>query len=200
MTDLSRRDHFVLEMYKIFWQNVARTRVSLWAFIPSFAGAIWILFQNQELFEGFPISSSILVIIGINSISIFFSSIAFNLNLWFIRNMELISRLEYEMLDENDIDRLIPKSWVEKERSFFNWEFYCVFAYFFIIAGIVLSLGIIVKNNLGLYEISIIVIALVIGLLIEYFYVVYLKERYAKLLKVSNKPGKQTLKNNGGNQ
>ena len=185
-------------MYNVFWKNISRAETALWGFIAVYYGIIGSLFLYRLNFgsEKAIMSSSLISILLILIVSIFFSMISFNLNLWFLRNMELISRIEKDLLEKNDLDSIIPKSWVLKERKFFNLEFYCLFSFIFIIFGlffsfIIMEIDNVMNNQISILKINEVYFFFLILIILIIFETLYIKfhliSRYKKLLKNSNK-------------
>jgi hypothetical protein len=131
---ISARESFLLEFYNNVWLNVRRAETSLWVLFPFYFTALSGLFIYRIQIGDFMTSFFILVI------SIFFSIISFNLNLWFVRNMRLVSRAEREFLNPNDFNRIIPKRWVTDHVHFFNYEPYCLLSIAYLAIGIVTTI------------------------------------------------------------
>jgi len=132
----SRREDFLLEMYRARWDDIARAEDSMWKFIAFYSA---ILASSTIAFEkGLIIRSgaiTLLLLFGFLAILV-----ALNRNLWFVRNLGLVSNLEKEFLNIADYGVLIPHYFKEKER-FHNWEIYWLqIAVYFIVNLIILIL------------------------------------------------------------
>ena len=116
-----RRSKFLLEMHKAYWNNISRAEDASWKMIAAYTALI----------AGLAFSSPVIGYTGILAIFIPFSfmsvAISLNANLWFLRNIGLISNLEREFLNDTDYDRLIPKRW-QLKYPFINTEPWCLFA------------------------------------------------------------------------
>jgi len=95
-------------MYKAFWSNVTRAEEAAWKMIAAYTA----------LFAGLSIATPTIGIMGFLSVIIVFSfmaiGISLNANLWFVRNIGLISNLEMDFLKHEDYGVLIPLSYQEK--------------------------------------------------------------------------------------
>jgi len=172
-----RRDEFLLEMYKKYWKNIHVAKNSLWALVPVYFGTLGLLLKYQGRIG---INASIIVIIFLSA---FFASISINLHLWFIRNVELISRIENEFLNESDFDSIIPKRWVKEDISFFELkrlEPFLIFSILFAIIGIITFLShlfFIEQMNISIPA------ALIMGYVLYILLTFQSYKRYDKLLK-----------------
>jgi hypothetical protein len=100
------RDHFLIEFYNNVWLNIRRAETSLWTlFSFYFPIVVGLLVYREQV--GITVITFIIVLV-----SFIFSIFSFNLNLWYIRNLRLTSRVEKECLVDNDFDKIIlPKIW-----------------------------------------------------------------------------------------
>lgn len=117
----SNREQFLLQMYSAFWDCISRAEDSAWKVIAAYIA----------LFVGLHFLYQIIGPAGVATIFIIFSftAVVFALraNLWFIRNMGLISNLEKEFLRKEDYEVLIPKSFAENVKMpFLNWEIWII--------------------------------------------------------------------------
>jgi hypothetical protein len=108
MTQDDERKKFLLEFYQACWNNVTRAEESAWKMFAAYTA----------IFAGLAFASETIGIAGFLSLLSIFSFLAIalslNANLWFVRNIGLISNLEKEFLDESDYGVLLPKSYKEK--------------------------------------------------------------------------------------
>ena len=129
------RNELMLKMYSSFWDNVARAEDSAWKMFAAYIG----------VFAALHFFSSLIGVIGVLVVFILFSSMAVSLmiraNLWYARNLGLISNLEKEFLNKEDYGRLIPRYFGKKPR-FLNKEIYNIqgLTYYFINIGVILLL------------------------------------------------------------
>jgi hypothetical protein len=121
------RIKFLLQMHNSYWNNISRAEDACWKMMAAYTALI----------AGLSLSVPVIGYIGFLEIFIPFSfmsiAIFLNANLWFLRNIGLISNLEKEFLRNVDYNYLIPKRW-SKKYSFLNSEPWWVFisAYFFV--------------------------------------------------------------------
>jgi hypothetical protein len=121
-------------MYEVFWSNISRAEDTAWKMMASYTA----------LFAGLSLAITYITVFGFVSIIIVFSflavAICLNANLWFVRNIGIISSIEKEMLLESDLDKIIPKSWVERKLPYFSWgaiEIWWVFVPVFVIVPLI---------------------------------------------------------------
>jgi len=95
-------------MYSAFWECVSRAEDSAWKIVAAYVA----------LFAGLYFFYPVIGLGGVATIFIIFSytAIAFALraNVWFLRNMGLISNLEREFLNKEDYEILIPHFFADK--------------------------------------------------------------------------------------
>jgi hypothetical protein len=105
---VDRRDQFKLAMYEAYWSNVTRAEDAAWKMIAAYTALI----------AGLSLALSTIGTAAFVSVLIIFSfmaiAISLNANLWFVRNVGLISNLEMDFLDESDYGVLIPKGYRRK--------------------------------------------------------------------------------------
>lgn len=104
-------------MYRAFWENISRASDSAWkmlaAYAALFAGLSFVYTEfGATLFLGILIPFSFAA-----------AAIALNANLWFVRNLALVSNLEREFLYDDDFGMLLPLEWKKPPpMKFFNDE------------------------------------------------------------------------------
>ena len=115
MQEEIRRDKFLLEFYKICWSNITRAEESAWKMFAAYTA----------VFAGLSFTYDIIGVTGFLMVIIIFSFLAIalslNANLWFVRNIGIISNLEKEFLYEEDYDVIIPPRY-KKKIPFFSLE------------------------------------------------------------------------------
>ena len=174
------RESFLLSFYNNVWQNVRRAETSLWILFPIYITSLTGLSYQREQIGIFLVLFLILII------SIIFSSITFNLNLWFVRNMRLVARAEREFLKPTDLNRIIPKRWVTETIPFFNAEPYCLVGIAYLLIGISLSIFLqffIGENSLTREQITILFFLWGLLLIGEGLFVNKLRRRYNEDVK-----------------
>ena len=150
-----QKKNFEMQMYNQFWNNVRRAEVSSWQVFLSyslFIGIITFLFENNM-----PNSTLVILIIIFTTLAI---TMSLSANLWFVRNMYLISRVEKQFEPYN----IIPKTWIPLNIKFLNKELYLIHTVFYFIIGLFLGLFFYSKNITGCIENVIIFIALIISI------------------------------------
>lgn len=138
MAEDSDRIKFLLEFYQACWNNVTRAEEAAWKMFAAYTA----------VFAGLALASGTIGIAGFLSILTIFSFLAIalslNANLWFVRNIGLISNLEMEFLREPDYGVLVPRSY-KKKIPFFSFRVFeawwiLVVAYFSISLTVLLAL------------------------------------------------------------
>ena len=108
MSNIDRRSKFLLEMYDEFWSNITRAEEAAWKMFAAYAA----------LFVGISYAKSTIGVALFLTLIILFSfcavALSLNANLWFVRNVNLISNLEKEFLDPADYGVLIPRRFLER--------------------------------------------------------------------------------------
>ncbi len=108
------RNDFVIKMYETFWNNISRAEDTAWKMMASYTA----------LFAGVSLAVPYITIVGFVSIVAIFSflaaAISLNANLWFVRNISMISSIEKELLLDTDYGKILPKSFQNK-LPFFSW-------------------------------------------------------------------------------
>jgi len=147
------RIEFMLKMYAHFWDNISRAEDSAWKMFAAYTG----------IFVGLQFFSSIIGLFGVATLFTLFSFMAVLLmiraNLWYSRNLGLISNLEKEFLDKGDYGRLVPYYFQKKPR-FLNKEIFNIqgLMYYLINVGVIALLW----SKLDLLHQQIVVLILVI--------------------------------------
>jgi hypothetical protein len=122
---IDKRDSFLLEMYQASWDNVSRNEDAIWKVFAAYAA----------LFAGLAIASKeidlftfLLFVIVFGLFGAIFSQHA---NLWFLRNMGMISNLEKEFLVNGDYGVLVPAEYKDKLR-YWNLELWSIMTILFL--------------------------------------------------------------------
>jgi len=184
MTQDSERKKFLLEFYQVCWNNVTRAEEAAWKMFAAYTA----------IFAGLAFASETIGIAGFLSVLSIFSFLAIalslNANLWFVRNIGLISNLERELLNESDYGVLIPKSYKEKV-PFFSFRVFeawwvLIVAYFSVSFTVLIFLFPQISDcNQKLLVLAIYLVSLFLTIL----YGIFLSLRHRKFLKGA--PGKQ---------
>lgn len=163
-------NNFKGRMYSEFWQNVRNAEKTSWKVFISYDLFIGIIsFLLNYTF------SNLLIIILLTMLTTIAISITLNANLWFLRNMYLISRVE-RVFKPYDI---IPLKWKEFKLPFFNREIWTIHMFLYILTSIFLSMFFFV--NLDLLSILLILGVILICLVTVFFYAKYLYKQYKRL-------------------
>ncbi|MEM1990903.1 MAG: hypothetical protein QXO15_07125 [Nitrososphaerota archaeon] len=121
MPSSKERVEFLLQMHKVYWDNISRSEDACWKMTATYSALI----------AGLSLSIETIGYIGFLGVLIPFSfmsiAISLNANLWFVRNIGLISNLEKEFLTNKDYNYLIPRKWGEERVSFVNSEPWWIF-------------------------------------------------------------------------
>ncbi|MCE7976605.1 MAG: hypothetical protein DYH03_05485 [Nitrospira sp. NTP1] len=117
-SEKSRHD-FLLKLYETAWKNIIRTDELLWKVFLTYASVVLsTLFLSDKVFNN--LFYGIAIALAITAIA---TCHAFNVNLWFMRNLVLISNVEIEFLNANDYGVLIPAKWKPPfGMKFFNFK------------------------------------------------------------------------------
>lgn len=114
----SRHD-FLLNLYDAAWKNIIRTDDLLWKVFLTYASVVLAtLFLSDKVFNN--LAYGIAIALTITAIA---TCHAFNVNLWFMRNLVLVSNVEVEFLSPSDYGTLIPEKWRPPfKMNFFNFK------------------------------------------------------------------------------
>ena len=175
---LAKRDEFLIAFYNNVWLNVRRAETSLWVLVPLYFTILTgFLIYRKEI--NIFITTFLILILSIS-----FSCITFNLNLWFVRNMRLVSRAEREFLDpKKDYNRVIPEKWIIEHIKFFTTEPYCIFGFAYLLIGIASTVFFLIfasEVSLTQNQMIILISSWVLLLLGEIAFVNKLRKRYNK--------------------
>lgn len=162
--------NFKERMYSEFWQNVRNAEKTSWKVFISYDLFIGII--SYLLTYTF---SNLMIIILLTLLTTIAISITLNANLWFLRNMYLISKVE-RVFKPYDI---IPLKWKEFKLPFFNREIWTIHLFLYILINISLSIFFFV--NLDLPSILWILGVILICLVTISFYACHLYKQYKKL-------------------
>jgi hypothetical protein len=179
MSKNEERTKFLLQMHSLYWNNISRAEEASWKMMAAYTALI----------AGLSVAVPTIGYIGFLAVFIPFSfmsiSISLNANLWFLRNIGLISNLEKEFLKDEDYDYLIPKRWREK-LPFVNSEPWWIFIIVYFSVCLVVTLLMLSKIN---YMEQVITISLfIICFILTLLYGVKMRNRYEKFKK--DAPGK----------
>lgn len=167
---------FKLNMYKEYWNNVRKAEDSSWKIFVSYSIIITVisfLYQNNM-----PSWIICLLIGGLSGIAI---SISMNSNLWFLRNMVLITLTERVFKPYE----IIPKKWKKFDKKFINDEIWTLHIFLYLIIGVTLC-AFFLFNITELFEIIYLLIGLlpIVGLVIYYGF--RMKKRYINIKETQN--------------
>lgn len=179
MLTLEKREEFLLKMYETCWNNVTRAEDAIWKIIAAYTA----------LFAGLSIAKPVIGSLGFILLIIVFSiagmCVSMNANLWFTRNMGLISNIEKEFLKKEDWDTLLPKKWAKKKASFSSKEIWWII--FSIFPVVILATTYVIYPDVK-QNIICIVIAELVGFVIVIWYIFKTKKTYNGFIKEA--PGK----------
>jgi hypothetical protein len=168
-------------MYEMCWNNVTRAEDAIWKVFAAYTA----------LFAGLSIAENIIGSLGFILLVITFSisgmCVALNANLWFTRNMALISNIEKEFLEKSDWDNIMPKKWATKKASFLSKEIWWIV--FLIFPTVILATTFVIFQNLKGQEPHIVITAMIIGFAIGFAYFLKTRKTYCGFIK--DMPGKQ---------
>lgn len=110
------RNEFLLHMYDALWANISRAEDTAWKMMATYTA----------LFAGLSLALSFITVAGFVAIITIFSvlaiAISLNANLWFVRNIGMISSIEQELLFDRDYGKILPKSFRGKPPFFSKSE------------------------------------------------------------------------------
>jgi len=178
MATIDRRDKFLLQMYNVFWSNISRAEEAAWKMLAVYAA----------LFAGLSFALSTIGLVLFLVLIILFSfcgaALSLNANLWFVRNINLISNLEKEFLYASDYDVLIPIRY-QKQYPFLSQR---TFEVWWVLAALYFAVGTITPAILfsqikTCAEVILVVVTYLISLILTIGYGFLLKARHESLLK-----------------
>lgn len=161
---------FYLKMYSEYWNNIRTATESSWKIFLSYSvivGVISFLYNNN--LAAWIIT---LLIIGFTAIAI---SITLNSNLWFLRNLIFISRIE-PIFDPN---KVLPKEYKNFDKSFINDEIFTLHLILYLIICIFLCLFFIFQLKSWL-ELTFILIGTGLIIVAVVYYGLHMYKRYDK--------------------
>jgi len=180
MSKNEERMKFLLQMHNAYWNNISRAEDACWKMTAAYTALI----------AGLSISIPVITYVGFLGIFIPFSFlsviISLNANLWFLRNIGLISNLEKEFLKDEDYNSLIPKRWGEKY-PFINSEPWCVFTFVYFLVCLIVT-GIMFPKINCIMERTVIAFLFLGCLFFTIYYGKMLRDRYEKFKKYA--PGR----------
>lgn len=161
-----QKKQFEMQMYNQFWNNVRRAEASSWQVFLSyslFIGIITFLFENDM-----PNWILVILIIIFTTLAI---TMSLSANVWFVRNMYLISRVEKQFEPYN----IIPKTWIPLDIKFFNKELYLIHTVFYFFIGLFLCIFFLFKNIIvcieNIFIFLTLIITLIISIVLLYYYI-----------------------------
>lgn len=179
------REIFLLEFYKVCWNNITRAEDAAWKRMTAYATLIAGL---SFVYSDIKATGFLIIIIIFSFFSI---SISLNANLWFVRNMGIISNLEKEFLNEGDYNVIIPKSYKGKIPFFSihlqDWEAWWIhiIAYFAVCASFIWLL----TPSISYTDKQLVKDFFVFGLIFTFIYGLFLSFRHEKFKR--NAQGRQ---------
>jgi len=184
----SDRDKFLVEYYKKCWDNISRAEEAAWKMM---AGYATLLAGLSFVYNDIGSTGFLLIII---IFSFFSASLSMNANLWFVRNIGLITNFEKEFLRNEDYGYLIPKSY-RKKIPFFHinpeyWEAWWIHTFTYLIICIIFI--ILLRHKITIFEEKLSIIGTFTGGLFWIIYYGYvLNKRHEKFR--NDAPGKKEL-------
>ncbi len=124
------KKRFEINMYNQFWNNVRRAEESTWKVFLSYSLFIGILTFLVEY--AMPNIIIIILIIIFTSLAI---TMSLSANLWFVRNMYLLSRVELQF----EPYEIVPQIWIPLKIKYFNKEIWLIHSIFYLIVGSILA-------------------------------------------------------------
>ncbi len=102
----STRPEFLMEMYRVYWANIARSMEGVWKVLApiTVAGTILAGVHKDYLPASFGISLALVVILWALNVTI-------DLNAWHRRNLLFVAKAEQEFLAEKDYGRILPAAY-----------------------------------------------------------------------------------------
>lgn len=191
------REDFLIEMYKIFWENVNRSEGNMWQIVSFYIAIITGIFvatkgQYLDMFLG------VMIILIFSFAAIY---IILTAQLWAARNMGLISNIEKEFLKNDDYGTIFPTSFTRKVSMFKH-----PLAYFYIswILILIISLLIVfhcwqVYKNLWEREFLIIIFMWIFGFVASMIFLKRYLNKHKEFMREA--PGRKydiVLKENAG--
>jgi len=186
MATNDRRDKFLLQMYNVFWSNISRAEEAAWKMLAVYAA----LFAGLSF--ALPTIGLVLFLVLIILFSFCGAALSLNANLWFVRNINLISNLEKEFLHASDYDVLVPKRY-QKQYPFLSKR---TFEVWWVLAALYLAVGTITPAVLfsqiqTCAEMILVLVIYLVSLFLTIGYGVLLEGRHEAFLKSA--PGKTPI-------
>ena len=174
----TRRDDFLLAMYRAAWDNVTQAEDTLWKVMAAYT-AVFAALAFASSTVGLGAVLLLVVVFGL-----FGAAVSQNANLWFIRNMGMISNIERQFLFDDDYGRIIPERWKRGKVPFVNREIWWIMTVlFFSISAIALGASYFVLQH---PQFSVILWVLGVGTLLVFLY--SLLKLYPSYLSIKNTP------------
>jgi len=175
---MEKRDQFLLEYYKVAWDNINENRGGLWKVLIPYLGFYAILDYGYGTIG---ILGVILLLFIINT---FIMVVSINLNLWFARNMIIISNIESCFLKKEDYGKLIPQYFYKKENIYFHRLEIWMLVFLFVLC---IHILVYILSLIQMEEFILVSITFFISLVITSISYWYHKKRYDAFFK--NAPG-----------
>jgi len=121
-----RRADFVIEMYRVYWANMARSMEGIWKILApiTVSGTIIAGVHKDYLPVSLGISFAFLVILWALNVTI-------DLNAWHRRNLFFLTKVEQQFLRSNDYGGLLPMKYRKPATGWIT--FYKINAYVFFV-------------------------------------------------------------------
>jgi hypothetical protein len=172
---VEKRDEFLLKMYEICWANVTKADDAIWKVFAAYTA----------LFAGLAIALNTIGFFGFILLLIAFSlagmCVSLNANLWFIRNMGLVSNIEKEFLNKGDWNSIMPKKWSKNKASFLSKEIWWII--FFIFPSVIIVTTIAVFSQLIEEQPQQVITVEMIGFVIVGMYVIKSMKTYKSFIR-----------------
>lgn len=167
-------------MYEMCWTNVTRAEDAIWKVFAAYTA----------LFAGLSISKDIIGFFGfillISAFSISGMCVSINANLWFTRNIGLVSNIEKELLKKEDWNYIVPKKWASKKASFQSKEIWWII--FFIFPVVIIATTFVVFPELTEEQQKQVIASQITGFVIVGMYVLKSMKTYKTF--ITEAPGK----------
>ncbi len=173
----------MLEFYRVAWHNISKSRDGMWKVLVAYLGFSAVLGYGLDKIE---IPGIILLLMGINT---FMMVISTNLNMWFLRNLNIISNIELYFLKKEDYGKLIPKYFYEKKDIHFNRPEVWIFTFFSILIihflAYLFSLTLFHLKEISKNQFFWISLAFFAGLILALIFYLHYKEEHNRFLRDS---------------
>jgi hypothetical protein len=171
------RDQFLMEMYKTAWANITRMDDLVWKVFISYATVVvGATVLSDKLLKN--VAAGLAISMVLTAVA---TAVSFNVNLWFLRNLVIISNVEATFLAPEDYGHIIPRRWHPPfQGPFFNWkELYPAVAITYSVFAAVLVVPYI--PSLATCELVVLSILAAALAAVVYWYLYHLKDRFEKI-------------------